>query len=134
MATTTTEARTLLETCVYRAVAAAARETIPGEPRRATRWETAKVIGRASMRASHVASFIVEWALAVRELGQGQPHAAIERWSSDSSATWYRRLVAFRELFPEYDDPEPIALEINRAVDGKLNRAQRAGQLEVALP
>ena len=81
-----------------------------------------------------MAAFIVEWALAVRELGEGQPHAAIQRWSADSRATWYKRLSAFRELFPEYDDPEPIALEINRHVDGKLTREQLTGRLEIALP
>jgi len=57
-----------------------------------------------------VAAFIAMWAVAIRDLGADASHAAIQRDLNESRSTFYRRLVDFRELFPEHDDPTPLAL------------------------
>ena len=75
---------------------------------------------------SRVLVFVVEWAWQVGELGADATHAAIQRESSMSSATFYRRLVEFRELFPEYDDPTPVAEHLLACVEGRKAELHRA--------
>jgi hypothetical protein len=82
--------RTLLEVCVLRAGGG---------------W-------RDVAKGSRVALFIAEWSIAAA--AQDQPLSALgfmRYWKCDAAGerrAW-RHLAEFKSLFPEYDNPQPIA-------------------------
>ena len=73
-------------------------------------------------RGSKVALFIGEWAIAASE--QDEPLSVlgfIRYWKLDDTAerrTW-RRLGEFKELFPEYENPQPFVASFEGAVRSK---------------
>lgn len=124
VATVADRTDTLLGQCIARAMLADGVR----RPEEATAWQAFK----SSHRGSRVAAFLIEWALAVRELGEGQSHAAIARWSG-SERTFYRRLADFRALFGDEADPEPIAVAIAERLPAKPGAAELSGQIAIAL-
>ncbi len=52
-------------------------------------------------RGARVAEFIGEWEVCVRKHGREVGAEEFVAWWKDSRATTYRRLVEFREAFPE---------------------------------
>jgi len=65
-----------------------------------------------------VAEFCAEWLLAERELGPDMlPEAFGEWWKDRDVRTAYRRIAAFRELFPELGEqayPRDLVAEASR--------------------
>jgi hypothetical protein len=88
---------------------------------------------RATPMASRVAAFVALWATAlvdldVEELGMEQ----YAEWASESRRTVYRRNRDFRELWPEYDTPNTIALLV-AAEMRRQNQKVASPSLAVAL-
>jgi hypothetical protein len=52
-------------------------------------------------KGAPVAEFVMEWEIAVRKHAGSITIEEFGRWWKDSTRTAYRRLDAFRELFPE---------------------------------
>lgn len=92
---------TVLGHCMVRAMLAAGVT----DPAKVSPWLAVKV----TPKASRVASFIVFWARAME--AKGGP-IGIEEYAQagySSRAKAYRDQAEFRELWPEFDTPEPIA-------------------------
>lgn len=127
----------LLAHCILNAARVLANEDVSSGRKKADQtpsaWDVIRVGVKAQHKGSRVAAFIVLWAVAVDELGEGTSHAEVQRWMAvQSSATFYRKLAEFRELFPGEDDPERIALMLLRQARGK--KLMSSGQsLAVAL-
>jgi hypothetical protein len=66
---------------------------------------------RAIPKATRVGTFIAEWAFLLAT-GEVEPPLTTEKvgvYFNESEATMYRRLREFRELYPEFETPQPIA-------------------------
>ena len=118
---------TLLAHCLVRAMLVehgGDREAIVAASERGERlgrWQATRLAMKVTPRASRVAGFVVLWALALDEHGEELGPETFVEWSFDSRATVYRRLADFRELFPEFDTPTPIARKL-------LEEAKRRGE------
>jgi hypothetical protein len=100
------------------------RETIAAAADRGERlgrWQATRLAVKVTPKASRLAGFIVLWALAIEDLGPELGAEAFVEWSFESRATVYRRLADFRELFPEFETPTPIAVKL-------LEAARRRGE------
>jgi len=94
-----------------------------GDPPKVGKWDALAATARATPKAVQVATFIVTWAMAW-QLREDKSTFGIEAYSREgfeSRRSAYRRLADFRELWPEYDDPQPladlIAAEVRRLKD-----------------
>lgn len=118
---------TLLGQCVLRAGAAIVRENIaagrdPDVP--ATRREILKATWQSTHLGAAVATLVIEWALALDELGVDElPTEKFVVWSASSRRTVYRRLDDFRRVWPEPEHHTPN--ELARLV---LDEARRRGE------
>lgn len=82
---------------------------------------------KATPKASRVAGFIVQWAAAMRDAGGPiDLHGYMETWAVPER-TAYRHLRQFRELWPEYSTPEPIAKALVAHLDAR--ELERSGPL-----
>ncbi len=122
-------ADSLLAQCVMGAGEAIVRENLaagrdPDRP--AGRLETLKAIGQATKLGGRACAVIVEWALALDELGIDE--VGVERfieWSFTSRSTMYRRLDDFRRVWPEHHTPNELARVV-------LGEARSRGQKPAA--
>ena len=115
---------TLLGQTLTRAVLAIAnREVEAGRDpkRKPSLRDRARVLTKATTVSSRVASLCVMWSVALADLERDS--LGVEEyveWSPDSRPTVYRHLHEFRELWPEYDTPNEIALLLLAASKDKL--------------
>ncbi len=107
-----------------------------GDPPEIGKWDALAVAARATPKAVQVATFIITWATAWQLREDKSAALGIEAYSREgfeSRRSAYRRLADFRELWPEYDDPQPladlIAAEVERRRDARPTVA-----LELELP
>jgi hypothetical protein len=90
-------------------------------------WTAAKV----TPKASRVAAFIIQWALAMRD--EDVPSYTIteyQRYWSEGERKAYRRQAEFRDLWPEYETPNELAAQ----VVAYLRTHDDAGVLPLTVP
>ncbi len=117
---------TLLGVCLVRSAAGIAEaEGIDLTARKGQKLKAIRLAMSSTPKASRVAGFVVEWALALDELKADDLTLTEWRnWSLQSQRTAWRHLAEFRELFPEYETPTPLARQVLRNMrSGKLNAA-----------
>lgn len=98
------------------------------EPR-ATRSLLEVCIARGGLlRGALVAEFVIEWTIAAADLGhQPSVNEFAHWWRDRSERTTWRRLAAFKQVFPEFDNPAPIAEQLlaeHGRVELKITTAQ----------
>jgi len=85
------------------------------------KWDAIKAAARATPLAMRVATFIVQWAIAM-QLEDKNEYSITEyqRYWSENERKAYRLQAEFRELWPEYDTPNELAQQIAKHVDAKM--------------
>lgn len=116
---------TLLAHCVMRAVVAdlggweAANERFEAGDVKVNAWMGVK----ATPKASRVAAFIVLWAVAMRMEGVDQfSITEYQRYWHEGERQTYRLQKEFRELWPEFENPNELARQIVKHVDGRTSK------------
>ena len=121
----------VLAHCIARAVIheqggieAAVRKYGP-RAERLSKWSALKTAAKVTPKASRVASFIVFWALGMRD-GDGEHFSITEyqRYWNESERQAYRLQKEFRELWPEHETPNELARQIVKHVDAKLAKRE----------
>ncbi len=105
---------TLYGQCFLRSASGMAEQKgIDLEARKGQKLKALRLARSAMPKANRVATFIVEWALALHD-SDGEELTLTEwrRWSNESERTAWRHLAEFRELFPEFETPTPLATQL----------------------
>ena len=115
---------TILGHCVARALLAEAGIE-PGKGvygHGVSKWEAMRATVRVTPKAMRVATFIVFWSVAMRELGRDSYSLGEyqERWN-ESERTAFRLQSEFRELWSEYATPDELALKIAEHLDARVS-------------
>lgn len=76
-----------------------------------------------------VAEFVIEWTIAAQDLGHQPSVREFSFWWRDKSErTTWRRLDTFKQVFPEFENPAPLAEHFIRQREAKqLSRAVLLG-------
>jgi hypothetical protein len=101
------------------------------------KWDALAVTARATPKAVQVATFIITWATAWQLREDKSAAFGIEAYTREgfeSYRTAYRRLADFRELWPEYDTPQPLAELIAAEVRRRKDDALPTVSFELELP
>jgi hypothetical protein len=124
---------TILGHCIARAVIQdeggleAAKERY-GE--NAERWSTLsklRAVTKATPKASRVATFIVLWAVGMKEEGKAEYSITeYQRYWNENERQAYRVQNEFRELWPEFETPNELGQQILKHLDRKLARKNAA--------
>jgi hypothetical protein len=78
---------------------------------------------KATPKASRVAAFIVLWALAMRQEGADDYSITeYQRYWHEGERQTYRLQKEFRELWPEYENPNELARQIVTPVDERTSK------------
>jgi hypothetical protein len=115
----TTERPSVLAFVLHRAGLAYATAAVAGgrDPeKRASVKELWRATIKSTATATRVTALIVMWATALRD--KDRESLGIEEyveWSTDSRTASHRYLAEFRRVFPEWNDPNVIALDVLRA-------------------
>ncbi len=108
-----------------------------GDPPEIGKWDALAVTARATPKAVQVATFIITWATAWQLREDKTAAFGIEAYAREgfeSYRTAYRRLADFRELWPEYDTPQPLAELIAAEVRRRKDDALPTVSVELELP
>jgi hypothetical protein len=86
-------------------------------------WGALHLTVKVTPRAMRVATFIVLWAAGMREAGQDEFSITeyMRRWDEDERQA-YRVQAEFRELWPEFRNPNELARQIVKNLDGRIGR------------
>lgn len=123
---------TLLGHCILRAMAqqeggldAVREKAARGERKPA--WGAVRLTVKVTPKAMRVATFIVLWAVGMREAGQEEFSITeyMRRWDEDERQA-YRVQAEFRELWPEFRTPDELARQIVKNLDGRMSRKDAA--------
>jgi hypothetical protein len=115
---------TILGHCVARALLAEAGiepgKGVYGEG--VSKWEAMRATVRVTPKAMRVATFIVFWAVGMRESGQDSFSLTEyqERWN-ESERTAFRLQSEFRELWGEYGTPDELGRLIAKQLDARVS-------------
>ena len=77
------------------------------------------------MKGTRVMTFVALWSIAEREEGRELTIEEYLRWSREPRRTVYRRQAEFREVFPEFRTPHPLALVVADQVAALRDRRGR---------
>lgn len=122
----------LLAHCIARAVAAdrghdRTKADLEAGTLKVRTWTAAKV----TPKASRVAAFIIQWALAMRDEGAASyTITEYQKYWHEGERQTYRRQADFRELWPEFDTPNELAAQVVTY----LNKHADAGALPLTVP
>lgn len=116
----------LLAHCIARAAraeqAGSAELAARGEAQRLSRWAGLRTAARVTPKASRVAAFIVQWAIAMREENRDTfSITEYQRHWFENERQAYRLQKEFRELWPEYETPNELASQIAKHLDPKTS-------------
>lgn len=118
----------LLAHCIARAVIAeqggieTAVATYGLKAERLSKWSAMRAVAKVTPKASRVAGFIVEWAIAMREEGlDAFSITEYQRYWSENERQAYRLQKEFRELWPEYETPNELGSQIAKHLDLKTS-------------
>lgn len=126
---------TILGHCVARALLAEAGiepgKGVYGEG--ISKWEAMRATVRVTPKAMRVATFIVFWAVGLREARRDSYSLAEyqQRWN-ESERTAFRLQSEFRELWPEYGTPDEIARAVVKQLDARVS-AKEAARLPMTI-
>lgn len=130
---------TILGHCIARAVIheqgglQAAMAKYGPKAERLSKWEALRTTTKMTPKASRVATFIVLWAVGMRESKQDSYSITeYQRFWNENERQAYRLQNEFRDLWPEFDTPNELARQIVKHVDGKLARKD-IGRLPLTL-
>jgi hypothetical protein len=92
-----------------------------------SKWEAMRAAVRVTPKAMRVATFVVFWAVGMRELGQDSYSLAEyqQRWN-ESERTAFRLQREFRELWGEYGTPDQLAQQIVKHLDARVSAKEAA--------
>ena len=124
----------ILAHCIARGVIAeqggieAAVEKYGPKGERLSKWSALKTVGKVTPRASRVATFIVLWALAMRDEGLDEfSITEYQRYWNENERQAYRLQKEFRELWgAEFETPNELARQIVQNVDRRLSKKDTA--------
>jgi hypothetical protein len=124
---------TILGHCIARAVIhdeggleAAKAKHGPNAERWST-WGQLRAVTKATPKASRVASFIVCWAIAMRdEKRDNYSITEYQRYWNETERQAYRVQNEFRELWPEFETPNESARQIVRSIDARIRKRDAA--------
>lgn len=87
---------------------------------RLSQWEALRTTVKVTPKASRVATFIVCWALAMRDENAGEfSITEYQRYWNEGERQAYRVQNEFRELWPEFENPNELAAQIVRNLDAR---------------
>jgi hypothetical protein len=117
----------ILAHCVARAVIheqgglEAAVEKYGAKAERLTKWAALKSATKATPLAARVSAFIIAWAIAMRADGRDEYSITeYQRYWNENERQAYRLQKEFRELWPEFETPNELALQIVTHVDARM--------------
>jgi len=92
-----------------------------------SKWEAMRATVRVTPKAMRVATFIVFWAVGMRELGRDSYSLTEyqQRWN-ESERTAFRLQSEFRDLWREYDTPDELARQIVGHLDARVSAREAA--------
>lgn len=92
-----------------------------------SKWEAMRATVRVTPKAMRVATFVVLWAVGMREAGSDAYSLTEyqERWN-ESERTAFRLQSEFRELWKDYGTPDEIARQVVRQLDGRVSAKEAA--------
>jgi hypothetical protein len=118
----------LLAHCIARAVVAesdgheAAVKKYGPAAEHLSKWAAVRAGAKATPKASRVASFIVQWAIGMREeRREAFSITEYQRHWFENERQAYRLQKEFRELWPEYETPNELASQIVKHLDPKTS-------------
>lgn len=123
---------TLLGHCVIRAMAheeggldVVREKASRGERKPA--WGALRLTAKVTPKAMRVATFIVLWAVGMRESGRDEFSITeyMRRWDEDERQA-YRVQADFRDLWPEFRNPNELARQVVSNLDGRISRKDAA--------
>lgn len=76
------------------------------------------------LKGARVTHFIMQWTLASSMLGKPISLSEYAEWWDEPHSTAFRHQRRFREVFPEFDTPQPIA---NRAMAKSREKIAQRG-------
>jgi hypothetical protein len=118
---------TILGHCIARAViqeqggleAAVAKYGPRAE--RLSKWESLRTVAKVTPKASRVATFIVLWAIAMRdEKRDSYSITEYQRYWNENERQAYRVQNEFRELWPEFETPSELGRQIVKNIDVRI--------------
>jgi hypothetical protein len=87
-----------------------------------SKWKQMKLLMKVTPRASRVATFIIQWAWAMRdERRDSFTITEFQRFWNEGERQAYRHQAEFRELWPEYETPDELARQIVPHLSDKLD-------------
>ena len=118
----------LIVHCIGRAVAAAnGWDETQAQFEAGTLKVSNLAAAKATPKASRVAAFILQWALAMRDEGLDEyTITEYQRYWREGERQTYRVQKEFRDLWPEFETPNELARQIIKQVDGQRIEARRA--------
>ena len=123
---------TLLGHCVLRALiyeegGAEAANAKYSDPASVSKWDSVRLVVRVTPKASRVATFIVLWAVAMRVEGLDEfSITEYQRYWAENERQAYRVQAEFRELWPEFENPNELAKQIVKQIDRKMDKKAAA--------
>jgi hypothetical protein len=115
-------------------IAAEGRDKLEGQLAAGDLKVTAWMGAKATPKASRVATFIVLWAYAMRELGTEEfSITEYQRRWNEGERQAYRLQKEFRELWPEFETPNELARQIVRHLDGQKVKRREVAALPATL-
>ena len=88
---------------------------------RISQWQALKATTKVTPKASRVASFIVFWAIAMRDEGVDEfSITEYQRYWNESERQAYRVQNEFRDLWPEFETPNELGLQLVKQFNARL--------------
>jgi hypothetical protein len=123
---------TILGHCILRAMAHAEggieainAKAAAGE--RYGKWSALRLTAKVTPKASRVASFIVCWAVAMKMEGVDEYSITeFQRYWNEDERQAYRVQQEFRELWPEFKNPNELARGIVKQIDARIAKKDAA--------
>lgn len=92
-----------------------------------SKWGAVKALARVTPKGSRVAEFIVLWAVALRTEGVEELSITeYQRFWNEGERQTYRLQREFRDLWPEFETPNELALQIVKYIDGRMAKKEAA--------
>lgn len=90
---------------------------------RMTQWQALRETAKVTPKAMRVATFIVFWAISMRETRQDSYSITeYQRYWNENERQAYRLQNEFRELWPGFETPDELGRQIVRQVDARIAR------------
>lgn len=98
-----------------------------GDTSALSKWEAMRETVRVTPKAMRVATFIVFWAIGMRDAKQDTYSITeYQREWNENERQAYRLQNEFRELWPEFDTPNELARQIVKNMDARIARKEIA--------